>query len=329
MTNVPFDAAPQNHIPFRDKLTVDNRYRYGIPAEQFIEYYQVGNPEVQTVLRQNPTLCYLLGRVTPEQRTLSNVKEKKEESIHILTEGSGMFNLENKDDAMRWRGIFNHILGTARQVYYLATRLNELTPQQKQQFADLGFDINSFNDIDPELIRDFMFISHAGRRQSDEKTWHQLNDNAHQDSNPGTATIKYLREMKANQAFIDLMRLEMHVDHLVQAGKNALLPHAADNVYCYADWTFSQIPNSLADRFTGLRNSQRESPETLALLEQCGNNFEAALKQIVNPSIWQEMTSAGPYDWETQIRQAYCAPSGLTLQEVFPLYVKQFPQAGK
>jgi len=62
------------------------------------------------------------------------------------------------------------------------------------------------------------------------------------------------------------------------------------------------------------------------VLEQCGSNFEAALKQIVSPNIWQEVTTAGPYDWETQIRKAYCASSGLSIQEVFPQYGKQLPQ---
>ena len=291
-----------------------------------IEQSLIKHPEVSNVLLKYPTLKFLLGEVTSEVQTQDSRPDGVIRPVYYLTKDSGMFGLENKDDAMRWKGIFNHIIGSARQVYWLSEKLNNLTQEQKQQFANLGFDTSSFDEIDPELLRNFMFISHAGRRITDETTWHELKDEPHGETDPGTATVNLLKEMKANQVFLDLMRVEMHADHLVKAGENKLFPNIIDNILTYCDWTFGQKPNTLEERFIALEKSKRAPPEILAILKECGLSFELALKQVLGENIWQEMILAGPYDWETEIRKAYCAPSGLNLQEAFPAYLNQYPQ---
>lgn len=118
------------------------------------------------------------------------------------------------------------------------------------------------------------------------------------------------------------MRVEGHKNHLIITGEHGLLPNVVDNVLTYCDWTFGQRPNTLTDRFTGLRATRRESEKVLNILEGCGMAFENALQQIVDPDIFAKMTHAGPYDWERQIREAYCAPGGIALEKAFPAYIE-------
>lgn len=122
------------------------------------------------------------------------------------------------------------------------------------------------------------------------------------------------------------MKVETHAYHLAVAGKEGFLPNLVGNILTYCDWTFGQQPNTLRERFVGLRKSGRQPEEILDVLEAYGNRFESTLKQVLGNDIFDRMTTAGPYDWETQIRSAYCSSSGLTLQAVFPGYVNQFPQ---
>lgn len=317
-------SPPKRSLP--DLIQPDNRFKYKVPVETFIEYFNVTNDEVKGALIRYPTLCYLLGNVTDQPQGEDLRPDGIQRKIYYLTEGSAMFNLEKPDDAMRWKGIFNHIVGSARQVYWLATKLKKITSEQKQRFAELGFDFSFFDQINPELLRNFMFTSHAGRRITDETDWHKLENEPHGEIDSGKATAELLKKLKADPVYLELMRVEMHADHLTQAGKNNFFPNIIDNILTYCDWTFGQKPNTLEERFTALEKSKRASPEVLAILKECGLSFELALKQVLGENIWQEMTSAGPYEWETEIRQAYCAPSGLSLQEVFPGYLEQFPQ---
>jgi len=201
MSATKYGGEPQGSTPLQEALTTDKRYQYGVPVDLFIEYFGVNNPEVLVALRQSPTLCYLLGSVTKTPQTEDGRPDNTMRPVYFLTEGSSMFALKNKDDAMRWRGMFNHITGTSRQVYYLALRLQNLSPEQKQQFGHLGFDSDSFENIDPELLKSFMLISHSARRQADEKVWHGLNDSTHQDADPGIATINYLKKNEGFSSF--------------------------------------------------------------------------------------------------------------------------------
>lgn len=326
---IKFENTPIDIFSFEDALSSDSRYCYKIPVDSFSEHYNLKNPEALEVLQKYPSLVYLLGKVTESPQGKDNRPDNVLRPYYLLEEGSGMFALENKDDAERWSGIFNHIMGTARQVYYLAEILSLLPEEKIKQFADFGLDISSFKKINPELLRDFMFISHSGRRKTDEKVWHNLNDTAHCEIDPGKATAKHLYKYKAPPIFLALMRIEDHEKYLAADKNQSSFPNLIDNILTYCDWTFGQTPNSLAERFAGLRKSQRTTPATLDILERCGSNFETALKQIVSPDIWQKMTTAGPFNWETEIRRAYCAPSGVSLGEAFPNYLKQFPNAVK
>lgn len=326
---VKLEKSSINPLFFEDTLSPDNRYPYQIPVDVFSEHYNVKNPEVLEVLQKYPTLCYLLGRVTDNPQGEDSRPDNVLRPYYLLKEGSAMFALENKNDAKRWSGIFNHIMGTARQVHYLAEVLSLLPEEKIKQFADFGLNISSFKEINSELLRDFMFVSHSGRRKTDEKVWHNLNDTAHCETDPGKATLKHLYKHKAPPIFLALMRTENHEKYLAADRNQLSFPNFVDNILTYCDWTFGQTPNTLVERFASLRKSQRAKPETLDILEKCGNNFENALKQIVNPDIWQKMTTAGPFNWETEIRAAYCTPSGLSLEETFPHYVKQFPNAVK
>jgi len=280
--------------------------------------HEANNPLVAETLREFPSLRFLLGKVTPVPVGRDKRPDGIDRPIYFLTEGSGMFGLKNPDDAMRWRGIFNHIMGTSRQVYWLADRFGRLSDDQVQAFVARGYDAQSFSAIEPNKLRDFMFVSHAGRRQADEYTWHGLRDAVHPTGDSGESTYQHLKKEGAPAEVLDLMRVEMHADHLAASVNESLFPDLIDNVLTYPDWTFGQRPNTLKERFAGLRQSHRQPPEILDVLEQCGTKFETAFKDIVDPDIFNQMTHAGPYDWETKIRQAYCAPSGLAVEAVFP-----------
>ncbi len=294
-----------------------------IPVSEFINRYHVVSPETQEALRSFPTLCYLLGNITENPQLEDASPDGVKRPVYLLTEGSGMFGLKKPEDAMRWSGIFNHIMGTARQVRFLSELLRNLSEEQKQQFAEKGFNHTSFDEIDPEILQDFMFISHAGRRQMDEYNWHKLQDKAHLSGDSYKNTVALLISNNAPQALIDLMRIEDHDIHLVVAAKDKILPNIVDNILTYADWTYGQQPQPIKDRFKGLRASKRASTETLDILEGIGENFESAFKDIVGVEILGEMPKA-KYEWEEKIRRAYCSPSGLSLQEAFPAYTLQF-----
>ncbi len=293
-----------------------------IPVDAFIERFGVSHLAVQETVREYPVLCYLLGRVTETSQAEDQRPDGVVRPVHFLAEGSGMFDLTHATDAERWKGIFNHIMGTARQVYFLAEQLSRLTPEQKQQFITLGFNSSSLQDIDPILLRDFMFISHAGRRQMDEYNWHGLRDNTHPSGDSYTNTIHLLQTYNVSTDLIKLMRTENH-EYEVGAGRgHGLLPDVSDNILTYCDWTFGQKPNTFQERFDELRKNKRLPIEMLNTLESYGQEFENALKQVLGTDIFDRIIHADPYPWETQIRKAYAVSSGLTLKELFPLYKK-------
>lgn len=285
-----------------------------------IRRYDVTHPQMKEALHEFPGLRFLLGKVTPEPVGRDKQPDGIDRPIYFLTEGSGMFGLKNPDDAMRWKGIFNHIMGTSRQVYWLAGRLCQLSNDQINAFAARGFDATSFAGIKQNELRDFMFVSHAGRRQSDEYAWHGLRDTIHPTVDSGINTYQLLQKEGAQSWMLDLMRVEMHADHLVSSVRADHFPNIIDNILTYPDWTFGQAPNTLTERFIKLKTDKRQPAEILDVLEKCGRSFEKALQEIVDPEIFEHMTHAGPYEWETKIRRAYCAPSGLPMEAVFPGY---------
>ena len=271
-------------------------------------------------LREFPALRYLLGTVTPESVGTDSRPDGVSRSIHYVTEGSGMFGLTHPEDAMRWKGIFNHVMGSARQVYWLADRLKSVLSREVQEFVKRGFFLSTQMQISPIDLRDFMFVSHAGRRQADEYIWHTLRDRAHPSGDSGRNTFTLLHNTGAPQRYLDLMRVETRAEELVDPRTGDHMPKVIDNILTYCDWTFWQTPITLDERFAGLRKSNRAAPEILDVLEKCGKSFESALKEIVDRDIFEHMTHAGPYAWETKIRRAYCAPSGLAMEIVFPGY---------
>lgn len=289
---------------------------YGVDVDKFIKEYAVEQENVQEALRWYPTLCYLLGDVEDAQMRDSR-PDGIDRPIWFLKEGSGMFGLKNPEDAMRWKGIFNHIVGSAGQVMWLADQLKNLTEDQKQEFIKRGFSLQTLESLDPILLRDFMLISHAGRRQMDEFHWHNLRNEAHPSEDSGKNTEFLLQHYDADPRFIDMMRTEKH-EYLKDIGKDGYIPSLVDNICTYCDWTFGQRPMSLRERFDSLRKSKRVSDEMLTILETAGTAFEKALKEIVDSDIFEHMRDRKYYDWEYEIRHGYCISAGLSINIVFP-----------
>lgn len=294
-----------------------------IDIQAYIAKYDVENGLTREVLHEFPTLCYLLGTTTTTPQTTDSRPDGVTRNIFFLTEGSGMFGLTHPDDAMRWRGIFNHVLGTTRQVYYLTQRMMELDEDEKAAFGNHGFDTATFDEIDPDLMRRFFLVSHAGRRRSDEKAWHGLNDDIHDQLDAGDASLGILKAEDAGDAIIELMRIEAHSDLLSRTTALGQFPNIVDNVLTYSDWTYGQTPQSLQARFEGLRKNQRQPKETLDVFEKAANHFEQSLVEILGSDVSTKMANE-PYSWEERIRRAYCAPSGITMPKAFPDYCARF-----
>ena len=294
-----------------------------IDVDAFIAKYGVENKLTKDVLHEFPTLCYLLGNTTDAPQAIDLRPDGVERNVFFLTEGSGMFGLTKPEDAMRWKGIFNHVMGTTRQVYYLARKLIEIDESGKEVFGNLGFDTSTFGEIDPELMQRFFFVSHAGRRRSDERAWHGLNDTVHAVDDIGEASLQYLIDQDAEQGIIDLMRVENHSDLLDTTKNLGHFPNIVDNVLTYTDWTYGQRPQTLQSRYEGLRKSQRQPADILDTLERAGNHFEQALLEAVGVDTPSAMANAA-YGWEERIRRAYCAPSGISIAQTFPDYCTQF-----
>ncbi len=292
---------------------------YNINVDNFIKKYKVEDQKTIEVLRDFPTLCYLLGNVTEEPQGTDSSPDGINRHIFYLTEGSGMFGLKNPEDAQRWKGIFNHIMGSSRHVYFLSEKINASTANQKQELFDLGFDINSLRQINPKILRDFMFVNHAARRRFDERKWHNLRDDAHPEGESEDLTTNLLLENDAPEELINLMRAENHT-YLTTLGRNNYLPNLSINILTYGDWTFGQKPVTIKERFTQLRKSRRQPEVVLNKLENFALYFEKSIKKIFGESIFSDMIKSGPYRWETKIRDAYCSASGLTIEDVFPSY---------
>lgn len=328
MVRLP-DGPHGKGVDLTSMITQDTRFNYGVPVGTFADYFGVKNTETRAVLEKYPTLCYLLGSITSSEPEIKKkLRDGSEGRIYLLTEGSGTFGLDNKDDALEWSGIFNHVVGAARQVYWLAERLKSLSPEQKKKFVDAGFSFSDFDQYSPEFLRDFMLVTHAGRRGMDELNWYKDRvkvDEAHPSSNSEYNTRLILQKYNAPKEFLELMRVENH-DNLIQEGALGRFEDIVFNILTYCDWTYGQDPVELETRFKQLEESKRQLPEVLSILKSCGMSFEQTLKETLGEDIWKQMASAGPFEWETEIRKAYCAPSGLDFIKAFPSYLAQYPQ---
>lgn len=286
------------------------------------------NLQSAEIITRFPTIRFLLGDVA--RQSVVNSRDGTAKSKFILQEGSGMFGLKNPEDAMEWKGIFNHVIGSVRNVYFISQKLQSLTDEQKQQFADLGYDHNSLATLNPDSLRDFMFISHAGRRKADEHAWYAVHlppqkdpQNQRPNDHSYLYTMEILESMDASQELKDLMRVEDHV-HEVEGAKEGRIKDVVDNILTYCDWTYGQAPTPLAVRFQGLRASGRQSNEILDILETVGTNFENALKEVLGDDIYDQMANTEPFPGEIEIRTAYASSAGLTLSEVYPDFAQKY-----
>lgn len=274
------------------------------------------------VLSKFPTLKYLLG--SSQERVVQDNRDGNSKTKHVMTEGSGMFGLKNPEEAIEWKGIFNHVIGSVRNVDFITAKLSASSEEQKQTLVDHGFDRRTIDNLDPSLLQDFMFISHAGRRIADEHAWYGIHASPLQDPNDADRTnhsylytVEILKREGASHKLIELMRVEDHVFE-VSAMRTGVNPHVEDNILTYCDWTYGQEPTPLATRFEGLRKSGRQSPEILDILQTAGTNFENALKAAFGEDIYERMAKTAPFPREIEIRKAYAASAGLTLKEVYP-----------
>jgi len=296
---------------YRDSLALPD-------PETYIEKYGVSDTLAADALREFPSLCYLLGSVSAEPQGQDSRPDGVEKDYFLLKEGSGMFNLAQPDDARRWKGMFNHVLGTTRQVHYLAERLSELSPEQIAEFGERGFDVASIANIDPAALRDAMLVSHCGRRQHDEYVWHGVRDEAHKYSGQGRCTRRHLKVNGCSKRLLDILETACGSKFLPTAkSAGGIQPDMILNITSWCDWTFGQQPISLDDRFKTIKARGGPDMEVFDRQEAIARKFQDALEQIVSPNIFEEMTSTPMPDWEKKLREAYCSPSGLDPAEVF------------
>lgn len=310
-----------------------------IPVDYFIERFHVENPLVQEVLWAHPTLCYELGNVTPETRTVHNHADNITNHVYLVTEGSAKFGLKNPADAKLWAGIENHGIRTAFHIQYALSRFKNLKPKDlrkvKKVFEDAGFSFSEFDQFDlnslPQLSRDAFFPSHLTRRRYDERNRYHLSDAAHPEGTTGQTAKALLEEFNAPQILWHLIKkVEDHDDHMLkEIGEKRYFPNILDALYTYCDWTFNQETVSLDERFkTFLTERDELKRERLMLFRDCGKYFEEVFNRAFSAvakdgkpvDILSELKNLKPTYKEKRIREAYCAPSGITLQESFPKF---------
>jgi hypothetical protein len=290
-----------------------------IPVDHFIRRYDVTDPHVIEALRQNPTLCYLLGRVTDKPEVRYSVGHNANRSVHILTEGSGMFNLRHPEDAMEWKGIFNHIVGSVAHTEALLDMFSNATADQRAEFKARGYNFDKFDKFGKENMKDVMFITHAGRRQMDEHNWYGIEDDIHPTGDSYENTRRLLSAAGAPQVYLNLLEVENHDVKLAESiNNNGKFSDITMAILTYADWTYAQKPTPLAERFSGLRKSQRASSLMLSRFEPASTAFEQDMIDIFGVNVFDEIKSRPQKEWDKKVRQAYCAPSGLSVKDVFP-----------
>src|SRR3989344_1608826 len=334
MTAQLIDNGPAINLPLEALITTDTRFNYGIPVNLFIDRFGVNNPGVMEVLKLHPPLVYMLGRVSGESSGTTDrlQPDKVSRPIYSLLEGSVMFGLENPDDARRWPGIFGHGLGTARQAWFVFNLFKQLNPQQRAAFEQAGFSFEECDDLEPGVVRDFMMIDHLSRRIWDERRSDGVNITGLSGESPGEMARNLLFKYKAPVEFLNLIRIEDHVHQLAERAIDGeegskYFPFIVDAILTYVDWTFERSPIELKSRFARLREYRKDiAGEILKTLESCGTTFESTVNSILGIDLFAELKNIPPYAWEYRIRQAYCAPSGVKMQEVFPEYFAQYPQ---
>lgn len=296
--------------------TLKEKIYASIPVEKFINTYNISNPDVVETIYEFPVLSYLLGSVTDRPQGMDARPDGVTRPYWLVTEGSSMFGLKNPEDVMRWKGIFNHVIGAARHVYFLADKIANATPMQKQKLLALGYTPTSLASLSPDLLRDHKLIDHAGRRQTDELEWHPVHDKAHPSTNSVQNTLALLERNGADSYFLHHMKEEDH-SYLFTQGKNGRLKDIQFAILTYGDWTYEQKPMDLVERFGGLRSRGRADEKTLDVLETLGQTFESDLKQVFGDSIVLEMMELKPFEWEEKIKKAYASSAGLTVSEIF------------
>lgn len=272
-----------------------------VPVDAYIQKYEVEHPAVLEVLKEHPVLSYLLGKIN---------------SRGIVEDGSGMFGLKNPEDAVQWKGIFNHIVGASGNVYFLAERIAKATPSQKEHLVRLGYLPNSVRSLDPEKLRDHKLIDHAGRRQSDERKRYDCQDAAHPSTHSELNTRLLLHNAGADRFFLDHMKEEDH-EYLISRMSGKRLRNIHYALLTYGDWTFDQAPVALSERFALLHARGRADKKTLDVLEQSGRQFEQDLTEVFGEGILSELKNRSPYPWERNIREAYAASAGLDADKLF------------
>lgn len=289
-----------------------------IPVEKMIDRFRVTEKEMIEVLHEYPVLNYLLGSVSEKQSIMDTGYDGIIKPVQYLTDGSGLFGLTNQEDALRWKDLFNHMMGGARHAYFLADVFANATVRQQDQLKQFGYNTSSLAHIDKRLIRDIRLVDHAGRRQAEERKKYGLQDATHAYSDSYLGTIHLLEQYRADPELMDLLKSEAFIKSHVDV--NNRVPDIIFNIITYSDLTFDQTPTDLTNRFVGLRERQRESDATLSKLELCSRRFESDMQAVFGMDIIDRMKNAGPYEWETRIRKAYAASSGLSMKDVFPNY---------
>jgi len=287
-------------IFYRSKSVMDKESRnfsgYGIDIEHYVHRFDVVHPEAVNALHQIPALCFSLGRYDSEG---------------ILRDGAGLFNIQNPDQAMLMKGLFNHAAGSARIIERVATLVSGLTDEQRKVFVAKGFYDASLRSVNPTLLRDVPLYSHGGdiAAKQDKSPLHFTKDRAFH-------TSFYLYQENAPTIMRMLLQSEhMHTDPLL-IGDKLRVAHMV--IVQYADHRFGQSPVLLSERFKGLRDSNRQKPEILEMLEKREGDFEAALVDIYGSGIVDEIGNTPVPIWETNIRRAYAASAGLKVEDVFP-----------
>ena len=219
---------------------------------------------------------------------------------------------------------------TERAVWLIDT-VKSSTPEQRAQFAEAEIDLSELDQLTDAIVEDFGVICHGSRRAHDERDRFGIHDEVHPDGMPGPIMRGMLQAQSAPTLFAadntGLIRVEINAETLPRVERNGLVyfSRGFDAIWTYADWTFGRVPMPLTQRFPQLVADRPDhQPGVLDTLAHCGQGFETVANEILGTDIYKDMLNIGPYEWATELRRAYCAPSGIAFYDAFKPYVDRY-----
>ncbi|NMB57070.1 hypothetical protein GYA19_03985 [Candidatus Beckwithbacteria bacterium] len=307
------------------------------------EYYNAPEAAREAICKY-PVLGYLLGSVTKGitgdgQYYFDDRPDGKFRPVSLLEGGVGLFGLVG-EDADRWKGMFNHLAGSADRVFKLTRLVKSLSNEQVAKIEAAGYDLSSFNllkqlspDNIEEVLWNFQLLSHLSRRKGDEDKWHRGNSETLADAYK--ESLQLMQTLGIPEAYQKLLLVGNHGFLLNLLTPKSDIPDEKKVDFLvilltYADWSFGQNAVHPSKRFADMINDwfgddddpnkkvRGTTKAELMIFKAAAIQFEQTLSQIINADLFDTLEEMPTEQREIDIRQAYAACVGIPMEELFP-----------